>query len=163
MFTFLSLNVFVNHRIQTFSTQDTISTHHLAHLGWRTATTTGSNMKRNTNKVRSDPERCSISVKAVSIASSYFDDVQKTGFQRIDLELTLLDHHVVVMRCASRYDDVGPLRYHQHPLFFQTMEPLQLAQIEDNSPVSRCSAFISITISNKCSLGWIENDVSLRS
>lgn len=46
------------------------------------------------------------------------------------------------MRCASRYDDVGPLRYHQHPLFFQTMEPLQLAQIEDNSPVSRYSVFI---------------------
>lgn len=39
------------------------------------------------------------------------------------------------MRCASRYDDVGPLKYHQHPLFFQTMEPLQLAEIEDNSPV----------------------------
>ena len=43
---------------------------------------------------------------------------------------------VVVMRCANRYDDVGPLRFHQHPLFFQTMDPLQLAQIEDNSPVS---------------------------
>ncbi|KAG7530535.1 hypothetical protein FFLO_04961 [Filobasidium floriforme] len=49
---------------------------------------------------------------------------------------TLLDFcQGVVMRCASRYDDVGPLRYHQHPLFFQTMEPLQLAQIEDNSPI----------------------------
>lgn len=66
------------------------------------------------------------------------------------------------MRCASRYDDVGPLRYHQHPLFFQTMDPLQLAQIEDNSPVSRRSAFILILKSNKCSLGWIENAVSLR-
>jgi hypothetical protein len=126
-------------------------------------------MKRNTSKVRSDPERCSISVKAVSIAASPCDMLflllitfrKLTSYTSILIQPCCV-HHAVVMRCASRYDDVGPLRYHQHPLFFQTMEPLQLAQIEDNSPVSRCSAFISITISNKCSLGWIENDVSLR-
>jgi hypothetical protein len=53
--------------------------------------------------------------------------------------IVLYGDTAVVMRYASRYDDVGPLRYHQHPLFFQTMEPLQLAQIEDNSPVSLSS------------------------
>ena len=41
-----------------------------------------------------------------------------------------------MMRCATRYDNVGSLRYHQHPLLFETMDPVQLAEIEDNSPVS---------------------------
>jgi hypothetical protein len=121
-------------------------------------------MKRNTNKVRSDPEHCSISVKAVSIAAPPCDMLfllliifRKLTSHTFILIQPSCVHHAVVMRCASRYDDVGPLRYHQHPLFFQTMEPLQLAQIEDNSPVSRCSVSMFITVLNRSSLSWIEN------
>jgi hypothetical protein len=43
---------------------------------------------------------------------------------------------LVVMRCASRYDDIGDLQYQQHPLFFNTMSAKQLEEIEGNSPVS---------------------------
>jgi hypothetical protein len=40
------------------------------------------------------------------------------------------------MRLATRYADIGDLQYAQHELFFKTRPVEQLAELEDNSPVS---------------------------
>jgi hypothetical protein len=37
---------------------------------------------------------------------------------------------------APRYVDIGDLQYAQHELFFKTRPVEQLAELEDNSPVS---------------------------
>jgi hypothetical protein len=41
-----------------------------------------------------------------------------------------------MMRLATRYADIGDLQYAQHELFFKTRPVEQLAELEDNSPVS---------------------------
>ncbi len=51
-----------------------------------------------------------------------------------------------MMRLATRYADIGDLQYAQHELFFRTRPVEQLAELEDNSPVSWIVGWVAVVV-----------------